>query len=147
MAQTLHYLYIRSSERRDQNPNKESKMEKQTQFTKEIILISAAIEEEDATRRTELLSQLKKLQAEGKASKMEKLNAISAKNRNSQFLLEGKARKMEKLNSRLTDWSPARIKNEYQTIYKIHAKEGYNPQRAGYLKRLKAAFLVVEEAK
>jgi len=40
-------------------------MEKQTQFTKEIILISAAIEEEDATRRTELLSQLKKLQAEG----------------------------------------------------------------------------------
>ena len=123
MAQSMHYLYIRSSERRDQNPNKESKMEKQTQFTKEIILINAAIEEEDATRRTELLSQLKKLQAEGEASKK------------------------EKLNSRLTDWSPARIKNEYQTIYKIHAKEGYNPQRAGYLKRLKAAFLVVEEAK
>ena len=98
-------------------------MEKQTQFTKEIILINAAIEEEDATRRTELLSQLKKLQAEGEAIKK------------------------EKLNSRLTDWSPARIKNEYQTIYKIHAKEGYNPQRAGYLKRLKAAFLVVEEAK
>ena len=69
MAQSLHYLYIRSSERRDQNPNKESKMEKQTPtpYQKEIDLIIAAIQETPW-----MLYQVKKLVRRAEAERKEK---------------------------------------------------------------------------